>query len=241
MSMIALAGITFLAAAFRGLTGFGYALIAALGLPLFADPATGVSFLLVADLCLTALVLREGSRVDWKVTRRLLAAGLLGALAGGLLATALDAEAAHRLAAGAIFVGACVALVRDPPRWLHHVGIGIAIAFVVGVLLASVAVGGPLIAAWLLTRSRDRATLTGTLAVFFGAVDGLGLMARLALGAIGPDVPATLGLLALPTLAGFALGRSVAARLDFETWRRLSSGGLMAIAAGGLAQILLGL
>jgi len=243
MSMVLFGGVTFFAAAFRGLTGFGYALIAALGLVAFDSPATAVPFILVSDLILTALLLidRDHGRVDWAEVRPLLVMGLLGAICGSLAAARLDDQTAKVLVAAAIFVAACVAMVREPPHWLRHRAFGAAIAFVVGILLAAFAVGGPLIAAWLLARSTDRRTLKGTLAVFFGVIDASSLLGRGMLGGVGHDLVELLMLYTLPTLAGFAAGRFLAGRLGFETWRRISSGGLMAIAVTGLLQTLFAL
>jgi uncharacterized protein len=243
MSLFVFGGISFLAAAFRGLTGFGFALIAALGLFAFPSPSEGVSFILLADLVLTILLLldRDHGRVDWPITRMLLAMGFLGALGGTLLVVHLDAETSKQLVAGAVFLAACLAMVRHPPHWLRHTALGAVIACVVGALLAAFAVGGPLVAAWLLARGSDQRMLKGTLAVFFGAVDAVSLLARALLGGLGPDLPGHLALYGLPTCAGFALGRALSTRISFETWRRLSAGGLVAIAAAGLVQTVLAL
>ncbi|WP_207459257.1 sulfite exporter TauE/SafE family protein [Azospirillum sp. SYSU D00513] len=238
MSMVLFGGVTFLAAAFRGVTGFGYALIAALGLLFLPSPAAGVPFILVSDLLLTGFLLldREQGAVDWAVARLLLGMGFAGALCGSLLAASLDAETSRALVAVTVFGAACVALVREPPPWLRHRSIGAGIAFVVGVLLAAFAVGGPLIAAWLLAGGRDRRTIKGTLAVFFGAVDALSLAGRGLVGAIDPAVLGLLAAYTAPTLAGFAAGRLLAARLSADSWRRVASGGLVAVAAASLAQ-----
>ncbi len=243
MSMLLFGGISFLAAAFRGLTGFGYALIAALGLFIFPSPADGVAFILFIDLVLTVLLLldRDHGRVDWPVTRLLLVMGAAGALCGSLLAVHLDDQTSKQVVALAIFLAACVAMIRRPPAWLRHTAFGAGIAFLVGGLLAAFAVGGPLIAAWLLARSSDRRLVKGTLAVFFGAVDALSLLARGIVGALGPDLPDHIAVYALPTFAGFALGRALSSRMGFETWRRISTGGLLAIAAAGLIQTVLAL
>ncbi|QTL02402.1 sulfite exporter TauE/SafE family protein [Aquabacter sp. L1I39] len=243
MSLLVFGGISFLAATFRGLTGFGFALIAALGLFAFPSPSEGVVFILIADLVLTIFLLmdRDHGRVDWPITRMLLVMGFFGALGGTLLAVQLDAETAKQLVAVAVFLAACLAMVRHPPHWLRHTVLGALIACVVGALLAAFAVGGPLIAAWLLARGSDQRMLKGTLAVFFGAVDAISLLARAMLGGLGPDLPAHLAQFGLPTCAGFALGRALSTRISSEAWRRLSAGGLVAIAAAGLVQTVLAL
>ena len=238
LSMILFGGVTFIAAAFRGVTGFGYALIAALGLLFLPSPAAGIPFILISDLLLTFFLLldREQGRVDWAVSGLLLAMGFAGALCGSLIAAGLDDETARVLVAVTIFVAACVALGREPPPWLRHRAIGAGLAFVVGVLLAAFAVGGPLIAAWLLAGGRDRRTIKGTLAVFFGAVDALSLAGRAMVGAIDPGVVGLLATYMGPTLAGYAAGRLLSARIGFDGWRRLASGGLLAVAVAGLIQ-----
>lgn len=238
MSMLLFGGVTFLAAAFRGVTGFGYALIAALGLLFLPSPAAGIPFILVSDLLLTCFLLldREQGAVDWAVARLMLAMGFAGALCGSLIAASLDDGTSRLLVAVTVFAAACVALVREPPHWLRHRTVGAGIAFVVGLLLAAFAVGGPLIAAWLLAGGRDRRTIKGTLAVFFGAVDALSLAGRAMVGAIDPGVVGLLATFIGPTLAGFAAGRLLSARLSLDGWRRLASGGLFAVAVAGLIQ-----
>jgi uncharacterized membrane protein YfcA len=136
----------------------------------------------------------------------------------------------------AILVAALVALVREPPAWLRHDAFGALMGFVVGVLLAAFAVGGPLVAAWLLARSRDRAVIKGTLAIYFGAIDALSFAGRAAVGALGPDLPQLLLLFALPTIAGFLAGRALTGRLSFTLWHRISGSGLVVIAATGFLQ-----
>ncbi|KTS29496.1 hypothetical protein NS228_22520 [Methylobacterium indicum] len=274
LSVLAFIGVTFLAAAFRGVTGFGYSLIAALGLGLLPSAQVGIPFLLGADLVLTALLLfsrlalagqrfaclgsccvadfcrrtgvhfgdicldRRGVSVDWRVLRPLLAAGLLGAACGGPLAVGLDETTARLVVTVAVLGAAGVALVRRPPAWLADRRIGIAVAALVGGLISAFAVGGPLISAWLLASGAERHRLKGTLAVFFGAADVLGLAGRGLLGAIEPGLWDLVLLYGVPTLLGFATGTLLSARLSPEAWRRLASGGLAGIAATGLVQAL---
>ncbi len=239
-SVLAFTGVTFLAAAFRGVTGFGYSLVAALGLGLLPSAQAGIPFLLGADLVLTALLLldRRGVSVDWRVLRPLLAAGLLGAACGGPLAVGLDETTARLVVTVAVLGAAGVALVRRPPAWLADRRIGIAVAALVGGLISAFAVGGPLISAWLLASGAERHRLKGTLAVFFGAADILGLAGRGLLGAIEPGVWDLVLLYGVPTLLGFAAGTLLSARLSPVAWRRLASGGLAGIAATGLVQAL---
>lgn len=244
VEILSIAAVTFAAGTFRGLTGFGYAMIATLGLTnALMAPALGVPFILFNDLVLTACTLldRKGGVVDWKAAGILVASGFCGALCGGWLAGHLDASLARMLVAALVMLAALIALIRHPPRWLAGRGFGLIFGFSVGLLLSAFAVGGPLAAAWLLAGGTQRSHVRGTLGVFFGVIDLVSLAIRLFLGGGDPQLPLLLALYSPATLCGFGIGYIVSRRLQPETWHRIASGGLVAIALVGLAQAVLSL
>lgn len=228
------------AAAFRGITGFGYALIAAIGLAGGLAPQVLVPLILINDLVLTGLILmdRNHGAVDWPVARRLLASGCVGALCGGYLASFLDEGTTRLLISGIVFLAALVAMVHEPPKWLAHRWLGIVSGVIVGALLAAFAVGGPLVAAWLLAGGTRRETTRGTLAVFFGAVDLFSIISRFLLGQVGEGLFSLLILYLPLTLIGYAIGQWIGPRLSPLAWRRISAGGLLLIAIAGALQTL---
>jgi uncharacterized protein len=240
MDAVIIALVTTGAAAFRGMTGFGYALVAALGFAGSFSPTAMVPFILINDLMLTGFTVvdRDRSPIDWPVTRRLLLAGLCGALCGSFLVPYLADDLARLLVSATIVLAACTALVHQPPAWLANRMLGLVIGFVVGVLLSAFAVGGPLIAAWLLAGGTRREMMRGTLAVFFGVVDLFTLASRAYLGGLGGDLPHLLLLYSPLTLAGFGLGYFLSHRLPPEVWTRVSAIGLVIIAAVGFIQTL---
>jgi uncharacterized membrane protein YfcA len=244
MDMVAIAAVTAVAGAFRGVTGFGYAMVAALGLTAaLMAPAVSVPFILFNDLLLTALTLgdRKGGAVDWKATRILLMAGFYGALCGGWLAGHLDEITARMLVAAFVMLAACVALIRNPPVWLAGRILGIVFGFFVGLLLSAFAVGGPLAAAWLLAGGTQRSHVRGTLALFFGVIDLVSLASRLLIGGIDPQLPGLLVTHLPLTLIGFGIGYLVSRGLPPHVWHRISSGGLVAIAVVGFFQAIFAL
>jgi uncharacterized protein len=227
--------VSFGAACYRGVTGFGYALIMAIGVFGAVSPNLLVPLILLNDLVLTALILldRKHGAVDWPVALFLLFFGFFGAVAGGVLAGVLDEGTTRLLIAVVVFAAALVALIHEPPRWLSGRIVGAITSLAVGVLLATFAVGGPLIAVWLLAGGTRRETMRGTLAVFFGAVDLFSIFSRLALGQIDAQLP----LVALPylpmTIAGYYLGHFIGSRLAPKTWLRVGAGGIVLIALAG--------
>ncbi|MDQ1196931.1 sulfite exporter TauE/SafE family protein [Agrobacterium sp. SORGH_AS 787] len=239
MEMAAIAAVTIIAGAFRGVTGFGYAMVAALGLTAaLMAPQSSVPFILFNDLVLTAFTLgdRKIGAVDWKAARLLLASGFCGAFFGGWSAAHLDEETARILVAAIVMLAACVALIRNPPAWLAGRVFGVFFGFAVGLLLSAFAVGGPLAAAWLLAGGTQRSHVRGTLAVFFGAIDLVSLASRVFLGEVDPQLPWLIATYLPATLVGFAVGYIVSRRLQPHVWHRFSSGGLVTIAIIGLIQ-----
>jgi uncharacterized membrane protein YfcA len=226
------------AAVFRGLTGFGYALIAALGLAADVPASSMVPFIIINDLLLTAFTIADRGRspIDWHVTRLILVAGIIGALGGSAIAAVMDEALARVLVSVVVVLAAVAALVHKPPTWLAHRSLGFLIGCVTGFLLGAFAVGGPLIVVWLLAGGTRKQAVRGTLAVYFGVVDFFSLGGRVALGTLGEDLPRLLITYCPLTLAGFALGYFIARRLPGDSWHRISTIGLVIIALVGAGQ-----
>ena len=240
MDAFIIGAVTLGAGAFRGVTGFGYALVAALGFASLFSPTAMVPFILINDLMLTAFTMADRGRspIDWPVARRLLAAGLCGALCGSFIVPYLDDDLARLMVSATIVLAACTAMMHQPPAWLANKVLGLVMGFVVGVLLATFAVGGPLVAAWLLAGGTRRETMRGTLAVFFGVIDLFALASRTAMGSLGEDLPRLLLVYCPMTLAGFAVGYFLSHRLPQHVWARASGVGLVVIAIVGFGQTL---
>ena len=232
-----------IAAGFRGITGFGYALVAAIGLSSSFSPSTMIPLILINDLVITGLILgnRKHGAIDRKVTPMLLLTGFIGALGGSFLASYMDETTIKLALSVVVCLSALLAMVHEPPRWLGHPILGIVAGLLVGLLMASFAVGGPLLAIWLLAGGTRREYSHGTLAVFFGAVDLFALISRIILGQIDPGLPVLLLTYMPLTLLGYAAGHWIGLRLDHVTWRRVAATGLILIAVIGAAQTIVGL
>jgi hypothetical protein len=238
MDFLVIAAVTVGAAAFRGVTGFGYALVAALGFASTFPPTQMVPFIIINDLVLTGFTVIDSGRspIDWPVARIIIAAGLVGALIGSLLAAHLDGDLARILISATIVLAACTALIHQPPAWLAHKSLGILLGFLTGILLSAFAVGGPLIAAWLLAGGVKRDHMRGTLAVYFGVIDFFTLMSRAVMGVVDGHLLYLLLIYCPITLAGFVAGYFLSHRLPAAVWERVAAIGLVAIAAVGFLQ-----
>ena len=241
MELVLAGGIVAGAALFRGVTGFGFALIAAMGLTTILPPATAAPLILAMDIVLTALILRKFrlSDVDWRAAAVLLFFGLIGGIVGPLVASHLSDPMARTVTNAAVGVAALAALLKTPPRWIGSVWIGVGVAAGVGVLMAGFAVGGPLAAAWLLAGGADVGKVRSTLALYFGTIDAVGLIARYSYGMVPPSfTDLLLPLLVIAVIAYFP-GEYLYRRMAPLVWRRVCAVSLVLIAVGGGAQSIL--
>lgn len=227
-----------IAAMFRGVTGFGFALLAALGLSSMLPPQTATPIILLIDIVITLLILRDFDRtkVDWRACAILLFFGLIGAVIGPYFAAELSDQHARIATNLAIAIAALVAMLHTPPKWMGHFIIGAVLACGVGVLMSGFAVGGPLAAAWLLAGGTQDVRVRNTLAIYFGAVDLLGFITRAGAGMLPDDfIMLVLPLLAIAVLAYFP-GEMIYRRISSILWRRICAISLVFIAIVGIAQ-----
>ncbi|NIY76340.1 TSUP family transporter [Thalassospira sp. HF15] len=238
MELILSGMVVAVAALFRGVTGFGFALLAALGLSTVLAPATATPVILVIDIVLTGLILRDFDRakVDWRACTILLTFGLLGAVLGPYVAFSLDDQTIRIATNLAIAVAALVAMLHHPPKWMGHFIIGALLACSVGILMSGFAVGGPLVAAWLLAGGTQDVRVRNTLAIYFGSVDVLGFITRAASGMLPDDfIPLVLPLLLIAVIAYFP-GEMIYRRMSAAVWRRVCATSLVIIAIIGFVQ-----
>jgi len=238
MIMLLPAGLIVAAAAFRGITGFGFALIAVLVLSLFMSPLTAVPLVIACDLVITGLILleRKAAAIDWPIARLVLGFAIIGAIAGAFAAGFIPDQLAQILIAVVVLLAALIAMIKHPPAILASRSIGVFASVLLGFLLSAFGVGGPVIVAWLLAIRLDAARFRGTLAVIFGLVDLMTLGSRFALGIVPAEVGPLLLIYVPLTLIGYAAGLFIVRRMTAETWRRFSAAGLVFIALAGGAQ-----
>ncbi|MCC9626083.1 sulfite exporter TauE/SafE family protein [Thalassospira sp. MA62] len=227
-----------IAAVFRGMTGFGFALLAALGLSSVMSPQSATPIIMLIDIVLTLLILRDFDRtkIDGRACAILLVFGLVGAVIGPYVAVSLSDQTARIATNLAIAVAALVAMLHHPPKWMGHVVIGAILACGVGILISGFAVGGPLVAAWLLAGGTQDHRVRNTLAVYFGAVDVLGFATRAQAGMLPENfLTLALPLLAVAILAYFP-GELIYRRMSAMIWRRFCAISLVLVALVGFAQ-----
>ncbi|RMD47685.1 MAG: sulfite exporter TauE/SafE family protein [Alphaproteobacteria bacterium] len=120
---------------------------------------------------------------------------------------------------------------RGLERWLRRPGAGYAAAVVAGLAGGLSGVWGPPTVAWLTARGLEREEHVVAQGVVYLAGSVMLVAAHLASGVLDAHTAPLSALLAVPALAGMALGRALGRRLDARRFRRAT---LAVLALAGL-------
>ena len=213
------------AAVVRGLTGFGFAAIAVVGLAMLGSLQQAVPLVLFLEVLSSLMLLRSAlGEAHYPLLKRLLLAAACGVPCGIWLLTGIDSSG--------LTLGVYLARIRLP------MGEGRAGAWLVGgssgALIAAFSIGGPLVVAWLSHCGLRARALRATLIMFFFAVD-LAALAALAVALAIPPGTGRQALLMLPALLlGLWLGQQLFARIQAEQAARFTQWLLLVLAGVGL-------
>lgn len=234
-------GIVFIAGFVRGMTGFGFALIAAMGLGLVWAPELITPVVLLVELVLTLVLLREGAarHLDPPRLLPLMLGGLAGVVAGTFGFRALPGAWLRPALEMAVLISAAVSLLHISSPSLDRRPVAALVGATVGLLVAAFAVGGPFAVVWYLALGESPVVVRSNIIVFFGFIDLAAILIRA--GVIG--IPGAVwgdALLILPAaVAGSWLGARAFRHVDATWWRRIVSLTIVAGAGISLAHSLL--
>ena len=223
------------AAVVRGLTGFGFAAIAVVGLAMLGSLQQAVPLVLILEVGSSVMLLRSAWReAHYPLLKRLLLAAACGVSCGIWLLTGIDSGG---LTVGVYLLVGLLAIL-GLARIRLPMGEGRAGAWLVGgssgALIAAFSIGGPLVVAWLSHCGLRARALRATLIMFFFAVD-LAALAGLAVALAIPPGTGRQALLMLPALLlGLWLGQQLFARIQAEQAARFTQWLLLVLAGVGL-------
>lgn len=223
------------AAVIRGLTGFGLAAIAVVGLAMLGPLNEAVPLVLCLEVASSLMMLRAAlPHADYPHLKRLLIAAALGVPCGIWLLTGLNSD---WLKIGVyLLVGllAVLGLARiSLPMGKGQLG-GWVVGSCSGALIAAFSIGGPLVVAWLSHSGLAAVALRATLVLFFFAVD-LAALAGLGLADAIPAHTAEHLLYLIPALLiGLWAGQQLFLRIRADHAARFTQWLLLALAGLGL-------
>ncbi len=229
------AGCVLVAAIVRGLTGFGFAAIAVVGLAMLGSLQQAVPLVLFLEVASSVMLLRSAWReADYRLLKRLLLASACGVPCGVLLLTSIDSGG---LAVGVYLLVGLLAIL-GLTRIRLPLGEGRTGAWLVGAssgaLIAAFSIGGPLVVAWLSHCGLRAHALRATLIMFFFVVDIAALGGLAAASAIPADTGRQALLMVPALLLGLWLGQQLFARIQADQAARFTQWLLLVLAGVGL-------
>jgi len=205
--------VALVAAAVKGLSGFGYALIATPLAVVLIDPAAAVVVLAVPALMMNLFQVGE-TGTGWRYLRRhwsLVLAALIGSAMGVFVLNHVKKTPVLSLLVAGLLVGyviwSLVRRSRPATRTAHPAALG-AVGVVEGFLLGSVNMG-PLLPAYLHSFERDARRYIGGMSLVFALVFAERIIQMLANGLMTPYRLWLGSVIALVTLVGLVAGTVV--------------------------------
>lgn len=241
LGLLTAASIVFVAGILRGMTGFGFALVAAIGLAHVWPPAMATPVVLLLELVVAVVLLYGLDRAAIEPRRlvRLCLGGVAGTAIGTLMVSGLPAAWAKPALDTAVFVSALAALAHvsaprlDTPAWAAAVG------FLVGLFAGAFAVGGPFVVVWFLAVGAQPAAIRANLIVFFAVVDFAAVAFRWPTIGIPADAWGHAAMLLPPAFLGTWAGGLLFRRVNAAWWRRIAAYSIAGGAVLSLARSLL--
>ena len=229
--------VVFAAGIVRGFAGFGFSALTVAGTSLIVSPAQIVPVAFVLEVLASIALLRSVWRqVDWNWLRPLLIGNAI-AIPLGIWMLARAPEAPLRAIVSAVIMAAALAILsgwRAP--WRDSTILRLGTGVVSGWLNGLAAIGGMAVAVMLFTSSISGAAMRATLIALFFATDLYSLAWAGGNALVDVNLLRWAGWLAVPMLAGIAIGSHGFAKVDETRFRRVVLKVLAGIAAIGLAR-----
>ena len=227
LEFVALSIAVFGAAALQSVTGIGFGVIAGPVLLIALNDWSAIQISVVLNL-LIAMILTPSlwQQADRQLLTKLLIGLSIGSPLGLLIFLSIDIVVLKAFAGFAI-VFTLFLMIREsraPDRSLvktpgnaEQISIGI----MAGIMGASLAMPGPVPAAWMSTRGFNKETIRATILLMFVFAYTVALVLQFGLAGIGSDAMKLSAMLAPSTIVGILAGRSLTGRLTEQTFRWL--------------------
>ncbi|MCI0770584.1 MAG: sulfite exporter TauE/SafE family protein [Chloroflexi bacterium] len=222
-----LAGSTVLAS-----LGFGIGMVATPVLLLVLAPQTAVVMLNAVSVPVTGLLVWQTRRhLNVRDSLPIILLGLAGALVGAYVLST-SGDRVLRLSIVVLIILLAAATAFNPARLRGRVPypkvVGGLIGFFVGVMLGSLAIGGPLLVLFVLSRGWDRHSIRAFLSLYLFVIMVSATVGYIPAGLFTQE-RTMLTLVALPpALLGFWLGNRLAGRMNEGLFRRVAIGVIVA-------------
>lgn len=232
-----MAAAVFVAGVFRGFSGFGSSAIVMAATVVVLPPVAMIPVCWLLEIAASVAMARAGFReADWRVIAALTVGLVVGGAAGLQLTTSIPVDAS-KLVALVLIAGLAALQLAGIGSPLLATGLGLNIAALAsGVAYGLAGVGGMVVALYVLARRMPARVARGTLVLYLMVSAPFGGALLYAYGMMSPLALARGALLAVPLLAGVAVGMLLF-RPRFEpVYRPLCLGFIILVAGVGVVR-----
>lgn len=194
----------------RGYSGFGFAIIAIIGMNLFFDPQQSVAVVLMLDLlCSIGLWRKAMQQADFQMLKYLISGAVMGIPIGYSVLLLIPADVLKFLICLGI-LGLAMLLfseikLLDGDKASAKIGSGI----ISGICTSSASAGGPIVIYYMLSSKLSPQTQRATLILFFIISDLLACIALLMGGMVDTQIVKIVAILIVPALIAVRIGQSL--------------------------------
>ncbi len=220
--------------------GFGIGLSGSPFLLVFLDAKTTV--VVINSVSLTVfvmLIVQNQKRIQYREMALPISSGLLGVPAGLLIFEHINPDLLSIIIAVIIIISGAFVAIYDTKHISTKPLVFPTVSFVVGGLLTSTGIGGPLMALAAVSQGWSRDAIRGSLPLFYFFIEGTAVVGYWFSGRFGEEAILLIAIGLFPALIGFLLASKLIKYIDEDLYRKvvigvIISGGLLALVRSGL-------
>jgi uncharacterized membrane protein YfcA len=192
----------------RGYSGFGFAVIAVVGMNLFLEPKQSVAIVLSLDVICSMNIWKQAiKQADFAVLKKLIIGSVLGIPIGYCFLLFIPADILKLLICFAIIGLAALLFSSYRPFNANKTSTKIGFGIASGAGTASASIGGPMIVYYMLSSNLATSAQRATMILFFIASEGLTMLSLIAGGVTDSTLPKAVLILIIPTLLAVKYGQ----------------------------------
>ena len=214
------------ASALQAATGIGFGVIAGPALLIVLNDGSAIQISVLLNLLIAAILAPSLRRkADRQLLKILLIGLVIGSPVGLLIYLQMDISLLKAFAGLVVLFTLFLVLRGDRALPSRRDGAGraelVSVGVIAGIMGGSLAMPGPVPAAWMSARGFDKDTIRATILVMFVVAYTMALLLQFALANISTDTLILTAMLAPPTLAGIFVGNILSSRISEAAFRWL--------------------
>ena len=202
--------------------GFGIGLSSSPFLLVFLDSKTTVVVINTVSLAVfMMLIVQNRKRIQYREMALPVTSGLLGVPAGLFIFEQINQDFLSIIISVTIIIFGALAAIYDTKHLNTKRLVFPAVCFIVGGLLTSTGIGGPLMALSAVSRGWSRDTIRGSLPFFYFFVEGTAVVGYWVSGRFGKEAILLIIIGLFPALIGFLVASKLVKYVNEELYRKI--------------------